>query len=134
MALAIRAQRNQAAGDKSSAVVVTFALPLPPSTNRIWRYGRGKVFRSKEYQDWLVEAGWEATAAKVPSIKGPFRFDLFVSTSSRIDCDNHLKAVLDFCEGMKIVENDRLAMSVHAWRDAEVAPGHCLITIRSEKP
>jgi hypothetical protein len=34
-------------------------LPLPPSTNRLWRAGRGRVYRSKRYMSWCRDAGWE---------------------------------------------------------------------------
>jgi len=39
-------------------------LPLPVSTNRFWRAGRGKVFRSKEYDSWIKAASWELLAQR----------------------------------------------------------------------
>jgi len=42
----------------------TMTLPLPVSTNRLWRAGRGRVHRSPQYRAWLTEAGWELRAQR----------------------------------------------------------------------
>jgi hypothetical protein len=39
-------------------------LPLPPSTNRLWRSGRGRVYRSKRYMVWCRAAGLELALRK----------------------------------------------------------------------
>ena len=43
-------------------MALCFDLPMPPSTNRIWRSVRGRVVKSKTYKNWLVEAGKEVQA------------------------------------------------------------------------
>jgi hypothetical protein len=45
-------------------------LPLPPSVNRLWRTGRGRVYRSKRYLTWRETAGWELVVQRPVRISG----------------------------------------------------------------
>ena len=47
----------RAKADQPSDLASATDLPLPPSTNRLWRAHRGRVHRSATYVSWLKEAG-----------------------------------------------------------------------------
>ena len=56
-------------------VEIVLDLPTPISTNKIWRTGRGRTYRSKEYVAWCERADLTVMAAKQyrkRKINGPF--------------------------------------------------------------
>lgn len=93
-------------------------LPLPTSTNRIWRRGHSRgtgrtwTYLSKSYQNWKVKAA-EALKAQFPvlpaKITGPFDVRLVLSKAKRykLDMDNRLKAPLDFATQSGLIEDDK---------------------------
>jgi len=117
-----------AQGHKNPASV-TFWLSLPPSANMRLGYGRGRVYRTKRYKDWLIEAGWELTIAKLPRIRGRFAFRMDIADNAPLDADNAPKCVLDLLQAHRIIENDRLATEARPVRDVSVPPGSCRITL-----
>lgn len=111
----------------------------PPSTNRLWRYGKGHVYRSPEYEMW--RRGFHTyfrsqypPGSKWKSINGPFDAEILVS-SKRVDVDNNSKGLLDIAQDLGIIENDKLARKVTQERvEQDRAPLGCrLILIPLEK-
>ncbi len=45
---------------------VTFLLPYPPSTNRLWRYTARGVYRTSVYKQWLTAASRTAQYSGLP--------------------------------------------------------------------
>ena len=43
-------------GDGLANCIVQLDLPLPPSVNHMYQYGRKRVFHSKQYKVWIHEA------------------------------------------------------------------------------
>lgn len=100
--------------------MVTLELPYPPSVNSIWRRGRNRrtkkpvVYLDKKYAAWKVEAdGWfmQQRSKKTVGdpVMGPFEAHLAFSTEKRrkgSDLDNRIKCVMDFLQGVGLIEND----------------------------
>lgn len=97
-----------------SNLEVVVDLPRPPSLNRLWRFGRGRMYRSKAYMDWLRQADLHWLCAKpkmrVKGILGTFQAEIILSRPDkrRRDVDNGVKAVLDWAQRVEIIENDSL--------------------------
>jgi crossover junction endodeoxyribonuclease RusA len=101
--------------------IIEFSIPYPPSANRIWRQGHGRVHKSKEYQDWLALSAWEIRAQIGPKqvITEPFKLELRVNRPDKRkrDLDNLLKPVLDLIGHYGLIENDSLCHWIDArWK------------------
>lgn len=100
---------------------VTFNLPEPVSSNDLWGYGRGRVYKTKKYHQWMKGAGnhWLAQKPKglFPTIQGKFALALMLNIErfGKIDLDNLIAAICDFlqADGIKIVSNDKWLFDLH---------------------
>ena len=92
---------------------VTFLLPYPPSTNRLWRYTSRGVYRTSVYKEWLTQASLTAQWNGLP-IAQPVAVELRAGPPDKRkrDLDNLLKPVGDWLEHFGILENDHW---VHRW-------------------
>ena len=97
---------------------VTFRLrlPMPPSTNALYRnaYGRGRV-KTKRYEAWLRQADMSFLLQKrgITPVHGPYHLHIW-RPSDGIDTDN-LKAVPDVLVRWHLVDADspKFCRSVH---------------------
>lgn len=91
---------------------IVLLLSLPPSANRLWRNNR----LSPEYREWKQTAGWEAKTQLVgiSPIKGKFSATIEVPENRR-DPDNNIKPVLDLCQAVGAIENDKLLGELHLY-------------------
>jgi Holliday junction resolvase RusA-like endonuclease len=90
-------------------ITITIDLPYPVSTNRIWRYGKGRVYRSELYKEWMADADAHMLMAKLraPTIKGMFDAHIYLSQAGgRIDIDN-IKCLLDWAQSRRLISNDK---------------------------
>jgi len=96
-------------------------LPWPPSTNSIWRGAGRHVYRSKEYTAWIAQAHGEKLIQKIKkNIKGKFEAFIVLNPPDKRqrDIDNYHKAILDFAQASKMIENDRLCQKLTVvWSD-----------------
>lgn len=92
---------------------IILLLPMPPSANRLWRNNR----LSPDYRAWKETAGWEAKAqlVGVPPIKGAFSVKIEIDPG-RKDLDNMVKPLLDLCQSVGAIANDKHLMELHAYR------------------
>jgi Holliday junction resolvase RusA-like endonuclease len=93
-------------------------LPLPTSTNRIWRRGHARstgrtwTYLSKSYVTWKGKAA-DALKEQFPQlpakIDGPFDVQLVITKAKRykLDLDNRIKACLDFCAQSGLIADDK---------------------------
>jgi crossover junction endodeoxyribonuclease RusA len=91
------------------------ALPMPPSMNAIWRYGKGRAFKSERYRVWLRAADNEFRLhhKEWDAVIGHFRALITLNEKRRRgDADNKIKCVLDFCQRVGLIENDSLCDGV----------------------
>ena len=96
---------------------ITIDLPRPPSLNRLWTYGRRRVFKSKRYTAWIKQADKHLMIApKRKGVKGKFKITMFISGKRKdSDLDNFWKATLDWLQGVNLIENDCLCVEQHAY-------------------
>jgi Holliday junction resolvase RusA-like endonuclease len=86
-------------------------LPLSPGTNRMYRHGRGKTYKSEAYQtfrDEVLIAALQAGLAKPTD--GQFSVSIYYHPKGRkketdkplrrLDVDAHTKPVLDSLQGI----------------------------------
>jgi Holliday junction resolvase RusA-like endonuclease len=87
---------------------VELYLPIPPSANRMWGYGRGRVYKTAEYQNWINEALIQINAQAPGSILGPYWVTLrYRRDMTRADSDNLIKATNDVLQRSGCILNDR---------------------------
>jgi len=94
--------------------VLAFSLPVPPSTNNLYVNARGKRVKSKQYADWITDAGWAAKTAVAGKerCKAPYLITYEVPTDKRRDLDNYLKAANDLLVRVGIIPDDSLIDSL----------------------
>jgi Holliday junction resolvase RusA-like endonuclease len=113
------------------SIEISVNLPTPPSVNRLWCSGRGRVFRSKAYLDWIRAADAELMASRqMPKrrIEGPFAAHITLSRKVRGDVDNRVKGLLDFLQSREVIRNDSDCQQVTAeWGETECG---CRVTLR----
>ena len=63
----------------------------------------------------------------IPFIKGKFRIRVEVPASRR-DLDNNLKPILDLCQAIGVITDDKLAIEIYMWLNPDREPS----TIRVE--
>src|SRR5262245_38103277 len=109
----------------------TISLPLPPSVNRLWRAGRGRIYRSKPYMAWRESAGWELVAQRPVHIPGPVTVVIAAGCPDRRrrDIDNLGKSVLDLLVAHQVIEDDANVMTVTTGWDTAVPAGIVRLTI-----
>ena len=92
---------------------VLLTLPVPPSANKYWLYGGGRVRTSPEakaYKDAV------RLLTKCDMIHGRVAVNVSVfRPAKRGDLDNYLKVMLDALEGV-LYENDKQITEIHAFR------------------
>ena len=90
-------------------MIIRLELPLAPSTNRLWKIGKGgRMYKSPEYVAWLDEAGWMVKAQTKYQINGPYVIHISAvkPDKRRRDLDNLLKSTSDLLAKSKIVDDD----------------------------
>jgi Holliday junction resolvase RusA-like endonuclease len=92
---------------------IILLLSLPPSANRLWRNNR----LSLDYRKWKDTAGWEAKTQLigVAPIKGRFAVKIEVPANRR-DLDNSVKPLLDLCQAVGAIQDDKFAEEIHLYR------------------
>jgi Holliday junction resolvase RusA-like endonuclease len=85
--------------------MVSLDLPMPPSTNRLWRSVGQRVIKSEEYRRWLHVAGWRLKEQRARRVPGRVEVGLTVGKSTG-DLDNRTKALLDLLVLHEVIEGD----------------------------
>ena len=119
-------------------MIVALDLPLPVSTNRIWRATHGRVIKSEEYRSWIAHAqGLFLTQKRgLKAIHGRFHAAIILNESmmrSNRDLDN-IKCVLDFAKSMGLIVDDSIKYMrqlLITLGDGENAPEGCRLILKS---
>jgi crossover junction endodeoxyribonuclease RusA len=87
---------------------MTIDLLYPPSVNRLWRYGRGRAYKSKVYKDWLIEGELTLRQLTLECFECPVSVEMAVGRPDkrRRDLDNIVKPCLDLLEKVGVFEDD----------------------------
>lgn len=96
-------------------MAVDILLPRVPSINRLWRIGKGRMFRSKEYDLWITECIILIRQQRIKKITG--KYELLIRAvrpdKRRRDIDNiGGKAVNDLLRHAGIVDDDCLCETI----------------------
>ena len=114
-------------------LTVRLTLPFPPSVNAIWKFigagtrNRRRVIRDPAYSTWIKTCDGccleqLGISAYRRTIKGRYSLVLALDLScfGRVDQDNCVKAVSDFLQRARIIENDRWAwQTMIVWSEIE---------------
>lgn len=106
-------------------------LPTPPSLNALTKnvYGKGRS-KTKDYDQWLWDAGWELKRQRPKCVTGEYALDLFVPPSTR-DVDNHCaKAVGDLLVKHGVTPDDKHARRVATEVVESLPPGEVQCIVR----
>jgi crossover junction endodeoxyribonuclease RusA len=116
--------------------MIRLELPLAPSTNRLWKVGKGgKMYRSPEYVAWLEEAGWMVKAQTKDQIFGQYIIHISATKPDkrRRDLDNLLKSTSDLLVKTKVVEDDSDCKAIAAeWGEHGIPMVVCIYGIEEE--
>lgn len=95
-------------------MAVDIILPRTPSINRLWRIGRGRMFRSAEYESWLQACTLLIRQQRIPKVSGKYELLIRVTRPDkrRRDVDNPIKALNDLLQRAGVVEDDCLCEKV----------------------
>jgi Holliday junction resolvase RusA-like endonuclease len=101
----------------------------------LWRIGRGRIYRSSQYDSWRTTAGWELKLQRPPRVEGPVEVSIALALgrpdNRKRDLDNAAgNAVLDLLVADQVIECDSLVTSITSSWDAEAPPGHAIVIIR----
>ena len=109
----------------------TLTLPLPPSTNALFKNTRDGRARTIAYRDWKKQAGLTAMAQRVPPVAGRYRLAIQVPLTMRGDVSNRIKAIEDLLVNLKLTPDDRFCDAVMAARSDDIPPGFCRVEASS---
>ena len=115
---------------------MTFDLPLPPSTNALYKNiprecGGGRA-KTRGYEDWITLARSALRKQRARPIFAPVEIEYLVSEKSRIDLGNHEKPLTDLLVFHGILENDskRYVRAISLKWCSELAGGTVRVTIK----
>ena len=100
--------------------IIRLTMPSPPTTNTIWRRGKGRTYLAPKARDYRG-AGRLAYAEAVGTLKIAFPADAVAVTlrwfrpAKRGDLDNTLKATLDALRGVAYTD-DKQITELHCFR------------------
>lgn len=85
-------------------------IPTPPSVNAMYcnsRNGKGRGrYKSRQYKEWLDEAGWSVKAQRPERVAGPYWLAISLPRI-RGDIDNRVKAINDLLVSLNLVDDDK---------------------------
>lgn len=88
---------------------MTLNFSIPPSLNGLFpdrNNGRGRG-RSKQYEQWIHDAGWELRIQHPPQILGPVELEyIFEEAATKADLGNLEKACTDLLVSHRVIEGD----------------------------
>lgn len=91
-------------------MTIVITLPLSPTSNNLYATGRnGRRFRSKEYDAWILEAGWALATYRVPKQVGKVSIMIEVReppTARREDVASREKGAIDLLVRHGIIPDD----------------------------
>ena len=94
---------------------MTYALPVPPSTNRFWRIWGGRVVLSSEARFYKKKIA-ALLHAKAKPLKGRVRLTIAWYREHKAgDLSNRIKCVEDSLQGI-LYNNDSQVVEIHAYR------------------
>lgn len=117
---------------ENKAPIIGLVLPLPPSANRYWRQGGGRIYVSEEARSYREEVSLICYQQQIKPMIGSLSISINVYRAQRRgDLDNFLKVAIDslkhrcYEDDDQIVQlianryddkhNPRLEVTIHPW-------------------
>lgn len=93
-------------------------IPTPPSANKLFTNvpGKGRV-KSAKYRNWQTEVGWYVKIQKPQRVAGPYALAIQVPAKSKMDLDNHCKAIVDLLVYADVTDDDKNLRRLSICRD-----------------
>lgn len=116
---------------------LSLELPMPPSTNRIWRNGQGRNYRSAEYMRFIRAVSLAVVAAGAPTFDDKrleVHIRLHPATRARQDIDNRIKACLDALTHAGVMLDDSQVDVLVVDRGQIVKGGKSVVTLQVIEP
>ena len=89
--------------------MINLILPLPPSANRMWRKGKGRTYRSDEYDMFCTRVGWTCKEKNIDMISGGVQATIrFYFARVNGDLDNRIKPLLDALRGFAYSDDQQV--------------------------
>ena len=119
-------------------ITITLDLPMPPSTNQIWRRSaKTGMHLSKDYKAWKVQCDrhlvMTRTYPKGCTIHGPCEAHILLNIEAAragSDADNRIKALMDYLQRIELIDNDNLVMKyIIEWAKPSAAPVGCRVSL-----
>ena len=93
--------------------VMKFTLPLPETTNAIYRSGLGGWYKSAKAKTWENRAGWELKRQwNKQKILGDVSVGIVFYLKRDRDIDGSIKPTLDLLERTGVIENDKYVQAL----------------------
>jgi Holliday junction resolvase RusA-like endonuclease len=111
-------------------MIVSFNLPMPPSTNNLYATaGKGRV-KTSQYRSWISRAGWEIKAQwpTLPHFVDQVECRIRLPVASRIDIDN-IKALPDLLTYMRVIQDDKQIQRLTIDGRQALEPGRCEVSV-----
>lgn len=108
---------------------IILTLPAPPATNNLFINVGRKRAKSKRYNAWLTEAGWELKRQRCGCIRGPWEIDIALPAGLTGDLDNYAKPVCDLLVELGTVDDDRHCRRLSIAKAVTV--GSVIVTVRA---
>jgi crossover junction endodeoxyribonuclease RusA len=114
--------------------VCRLLLPIPPSTNNLFRnLPQGGRAKTAAYKSWLIAAGWEIKMQRPPPLHPTLRTCLRVLIEAPLgqnrDLDNAIKPILDILVKMGVIADDSLIDDLRIVRAPSSAASHCVVSL-----
>jgi crossover junction endodeoxyribonuclease RusA len=111
--------------------MTTITLDYPPSSNRYWRVGDGRIYRSGVATAYKNYVGYICLSAGLEPAEGNVAITLrFYRPAQRGDLDNRLKICLDALQGYAY-HNDSQIAEIHATRHEDRECPRVEVEVRS---
>ncbi len=86
---------------------IVFSLPIPPSVNGLWaNRAKGGRIRTKIYNAWREQAGWEIKRQRPPQAQGAVLLAYEVAEAGRFDLGNVEKPLTDLLVEHQLIAGD----------------------------
>lgn len=114
---------------------VTLTLPEPPSANRLWRNGRGRVYTHQAAKDFKVSVLAACLKAGITRVRFPQGTPVKLTLTwyrqrKSGDASNRIKVVEDALNGL-VWADDKQVCELHVYRVDGQRPGRCEVTVEA---
>lgn len=113
-------------------------LPMPPSLWKLYQGNGSRRTKTKEYRDWITQAGWmlitqRNQGGKHKRLNGSVAVIVraYRPASKRADLDNILKAILDLLTSTQTIADDSQVVAIDARWVNEGVP--CSVVVRADE-